>query len=126
MIKNKIKFFIFITLILYQNFAFSKISSDNDFNPRYLSNYLSAIISYNNENNSSSVKFFNASKSLINKHENYLKDYIFALVLNGEVEKALNQIKSTKNQELKNFFEADLLLILDNFKKKNLKKMIYY
>ena len=126
MIKNKIKFFIFLTFILYQNFAYSKTSTDNDFNPRYLSNYLSAIISYNNENNSSSVKFFDASKNLINKHENYLKDYIFALVLNGEVEKALYQIKSTKNQQLKNFFEADLLLILDNFKKKNLKKTIYY
>ena len=126
MIKNKLKFFIFITFILYQNFAYSKTSTDNDFNPRYLSNYLSAIISYNNENNSSSVKFFDASKNLINKHEDYLKDYIFALVLNGEVEKALYQIKSTKNQKLKNFFEADLLLILENFKKKNLKKMIYY
>jgi len=121
-IKNKIKFFIFLTFILYQNFAYSKTSTDNDFNPRYLSNYLSAIISYNNENNSSSVKFFDASKNLINKHENYLKDYIFALVLNGEVEKALYQIKSTKNQQLKNFFEADLLLILDNFKKKKFKK----
>ena len=122
MIKNKIKFFIFLTFILYQNFAYSKTSTDNDFNPRYLSNYLSAIISYNNENNSSSVKFFDASKNLINKHENYLKDYIFALVLNGEVEKALYQIKSTKNQQLKNFFEADLLLILENFKKKKFKK----
>ncbi len=122
MIKNKIKFFIFLTFILYQNFAYSKTSTDNDFNPRYLSNYLSAIISYNNENNSSSVKFFDASKNLINKHENYLKDYIFALVLNGEVEKALYQIKSTKNQQIKNFFEADLLLILDNFKKKKFKK----
>ena len=122
MIKNKIKFFIFLTFILYQNFAYSKTSTDNDFNPRYLSNYLSAIISYNNENNSSSVKFFDASKNLINKHENYLKDYIFALMLNGEVEKALYQIKSTKNQQLKNFFEADLLLILDNFKKKKFKK----
>ena len=122
MIKNKIKFFIFLTFILYQNFAYSKTSTDNDFNPRYLSNYLSAIISYNNENNSSSVKFFDASKNLINKHENYLKDYIFALMLNGEVEKALYQIKSTKNQQIKNFFEADLLLILDNFKKKKFKK----
>ena len=122
MIKNKIKFFIFLTFILYQNFAYSKTSTDNDFNPRYLSNYLSAIISYNNENNSSSVKFFDASKNLMNKHEDYLKDYIFALVLNGEVEKALYQIKSTKNQKLKNFFEADLLLILDNFKKKKFKK----
>ena len=122
MIKNKIKFFIFLTFILYQNFAYSKTSTDNDFNPRYLSNYLSAIISYNNENNSSSVKFFDASKNLINKHEDYLKDYIFALVLNGEVEKALYQIKSTKNQKLKNFFEADLLLILENFKKKKFKK----
>ena len=83
---------------------------------------MSAIISYNNENNSSSVKFFDASKNLINKHEDYLKDYIFALVLNGEVEKALYQIKSTKNQKLKNFFEADLLLILENFKKKKFKK----
>ena len=45
------------------------------------------------------------------------------MVLNGEVEKALYQIKSNKNEKIKNFFEADLLLILENFKKKNLKKI---
>ena len=98
MILNKFKFYIFIFFILYQTTAISKTSTDKNFNPRYLSNYLSAIISYNNQNNQESVKYFKSSKNLINKHEGYLKDYIFALVLNGEVEKALYQIKSNKNQ----------------------------
>ena len=105
MIINKIKFFIFLFLILYQTNAISKTSTDKNFNPRYLSNYLSAIISYNNQNNENSIKFFNASKNLINKHETYLKDYIFALVLNGEVEKALFQIKSNKNEKKKTFLK---------------------
>ena len=124
MIINKIKFFIFLIFILYQTNAISKTSIDKDFNPRYLSNYLSAIISYDNQNNVNSAKFFNSSKNLINKHESFLKDYIFALVLNGEVEKALYQIKSNKNEKIKDFFEADLLLILENFKKKRFKNNI--
>ena len=51
MILNKFNFCIFLFFILYQTNATSKISTDKDFNPRYLSNYLSAIISYNNQNN---------------------------------------------------------------------------
>ena len=124
MIFNKLKYSIFILFILYQTTAISKTSTDKNFNPRYLSNYLSAIISYNNQNNENSVKYFNSSKKLINEHESYLKDYIFALVLNGEVEKALYQIKSNKNQKVKNFFEADLLIILENFKKKKFEKNV--
>ena len=49
-----------------------------------------------------------------------LKDYVFALVLNGEVEKAVFQVKSNKNLNKILFFEADLLLILENFKKKKI------
>ena len=107
--------------MLYQTNVTSKISTDKDFNPRYLSNYLSAISSYNNQNNENSIKYFNASKNLINKHDSYLKDYVFALVLNGEVEKAIFQVKSNKNKNKIFFFEADLLLILENFKKKKFK-----
>ena len=124
MILNKFNFCIFLFFILYQTNATSKISTDKDFNPRYLSNYLSAIISYNNQNNENSIKYFNASKNLINKHDSYLKDYVFALVLNGEVEKAIFQVKSNKNQNKIFFFEADLLLILENFKKKKFKENI--
>ena len=124
MILNKFNFCIFLFFILYQTNATSKISTDKDFNPRYLSNYLSAIISYNNQNNENSIKYFNASKNLINKHDSYLKDYVFALVLNGEVEKAIFQVKSNKNQKKNFFFEADLLLILENFKKKKFKENI--
>ena len=124
MILNKLKFYIFIFFVLYQTTAVSKTSTDKNFNPRYLSNYLSAIISYNNQNNQDSVKYFNSSKNLINEHESYFKDYIFALVLNGEVEKALYKIKSNKNQKTKNFFESDLLIILENFKKKKFKKNV--
>ena len=124
MILNKFNFCIFLFFILYQTNATSKISTDKDFNPRYLSNYLSAIISYNNQNNENSIKYFNASKNLINKHDSYLKDYVFALVLNGEVEKAVFQVKSNKNQNKILFFEADLLLILENFKKKKFKENI--
>ena len=124
MILNKFNFCIFLFFILYQTNATSKISTDKDFNPRYLSNYLSAIISYNNQNNENSIKYFNASKNLINKHDSYLKDYVFALVLNGEVEKAVFQVKSNKNLNKILFFFADLLIILENFKKKKFKENI--
>ena len=123
-ILNKLKFCIFVFFLLYQTIAFSKTSTKKDFNPRYLSNYLSAIVSYNNQNNENSIKFFNSSKNLINKHKSYLEDYTFALVLNGEVEKAIYQIKANKNQKIKNFFEADLLIILENFKNKKFKKNV--
>ena len=100
----------------------SKTTDEKDFNPKYLSNYLSAKISYSNQNNEDSVKYFNSSKSIINKHEGYLKEYVFALVLNGEVQKAINQIKLNKDLASSDFFEADLLLLIDNFKNKKFSK----
>ena len=100
----------------------SKTTDEKDFNPKYLSNYLSAKISYSNQNNEDSVKYFNSSKSIINKHEGYLKEYVFALVLNGEIQKAINQIKLNKGLISSDFFEADLLLLIDNFKNKKFNK----
>ena len=100
----------------------SKTTDEMDFNPKYLSNYLSAKISYSNQNNEDSVKYFNSSKSIINKHEGYLKEYVFALVLNGEIQKAINQIKLNKDLASSDFFEADLLLLIGNFKNKKFKK----
>jgi len=121
-ITNIYKIFFLVILFLYQTSVLSKTTDEKDFNPKYLSNYLSAKISYSNQNNEDSVKYFNSSKSIINKHEGYLKEYVFALVLNGEIQKAINQIKLNKGLISSDFFEADLLLLIDNFKNKKFNK----
>ena len=116
---KKLKIFLFILFYLYQTSAFSKATDENDFNPKYLSNYLSAIILQNNLNTADSLKYFNSSKILINKHEEYLKKYVITLVINSQVRKSINIIKQNKNNNNSKFFESNLLLIIENFKKKN-------
>ncbi len=114
-----LKILIFLFLSLYQNIAYSKVNEINDFNQKYLSNYFSALISFENQKNDDAIKFFNSSKFLIKKHDNFLRNYVFSLILDGQVKKAINQIKHSKEA---NFFEANLLLILDSFTKKKYKQ----
>ncbi len=113
-----LKLFLFIVFFIYQTFVFSKTTDEIDFNPKYISNYLSAIISENNHNSEDSLKYFNSSKILINKHEEYLKKYVINLSANGEVQKSINTIKQNRKKNNSKFFEANLLLLIDNFKKK--------
>ena len=105
-----IKILIFFFLLLYQNASYSKANDKNDFNQKYLSNYFSALVSSDNQKNDEAIKFFDSSKFLIKKHDKFLKNYVFSLILDGQVKKAINQIKFTKKT---NFFEAQLLIILD-------------
>ncbi len=112
-----LKFILFIILFVYQTSAISKTTVDNDFNPKYLSNYLSAIISQNNQNSENSVKHFNLSKNLIHKHEEFLKKYVITLSINGQVQKSINIINQNIGKDNLNFFEAKLLLLINNFKK---------
>ena len=116
---KKLKLILFIILYLYQTSAFSKATEEKDFNPKYLSGYLSAIILKNNQNSEDSIKHFNSAKILMNKHEEYLKKYIITLTVNNEVQKAIKVIKQNKNKNNSKFFEAKLLLLIENFKKKN-------
>ena len=119
-----LKLILFIVFFIYQTFVFSKTTDEIDFNPKYISNYLSAIISENNHNSEDSIKYFNSSKILINKHEGYLKKYVINLTANGEVQKSINIIKQNKKKNNSKFFEANLLLLIDNFKKKKFNKNI--
>ncbi len=121
---KKLKLILFIIFYIYQTSAISKTADENDFNPKYLSNYLSAIILQNNQNSEASIKHFNSSKVLINKHEGYLKKYISTLVVNGEVQKSINIIKQNKNKNNSKFFEANLLLLIEGFKKKEFERNI--
>ena len=116
---NLIKIFFIILFALYQSTAYSQKLNKNKFNQRYLSDYFSALISYDNQNNEDALKFFNSSKYLLNKHDNFLKEYVFSLVSDGQVSKAIKVIKLNKNRNNSNFFEAQLLLILDAIYKKN-------
>ena len=118
-----LKIFFIIVTILYQHSANSKTTDNNDFNHKYLSNYFSALLSYNNQDNDQALKFFNSSRQLLDRHDAFLKEYVFSLVADGQVYKAINLIKLSKNKKNSNFFEAKLLLILDSLQKKNFKKV---
>jgi len=118
-----IKFFKFaLILLFYQSPLYSKSKTLNDFNSSYLSNYFSGIIAYDNSDNLKALKFFKSSKYLIKQHNPYLKNYINALVLEGEVQQAASVIKFNLTKSNSNFFEAHLVLALDSLKRKNYKK----
>ena len=118
----RLKIIIILSFLLYQTGTYSKTTEINEFNQQYLSNYFSALLSYDNQNNDDAIKFFNQSKKfLIKKHDKFLKRYVFSLVLDGQIKKAIYQIKILENSKNSNFFEAKLLLALDNITKKKFK-----
>ena len=93
MFNKLIKLFVILGLF-YQTPVYSKSASFKDFNSRDLTNYFSGIIAYENKNNTDALKFFNASKILINKHDSYLKRYVYSLVLENKVAQAINIINN--------------------------------
>ena len=111
-----------LILLLYQSPLYSKSTTLNDFNKRFLSNYFSGIVAYENSDNSQALKFFNSSKFLIKQHDAYLERYTFSLVLEGKVKQAINQIKQNSTKANSNFFQANLLLAIDSLKKNDYKK----
>ncbi len=125
MFLKKIKIII-ISLILYQTPLYSKSNSFNEFDSKNLSKYFSGIIAFENKNNSEALDFFNSSKILLNRHDPFLKRYIYALVLENKVSQAINVIKQNKEKSNINFFDAHLLLILDSLKKNDLDQAYFY
>ena len=114
-------FFIFFTLEAKSKNIYSK-----DFNSKELSNYFSGVISHNNQKNEQSLKYFKSSKQLLNKHDEYFRRLIFSLVLNQNVDRAIQEIKFLKNKKQSEFFEAQLILLIDSINKKNFDKTKIY
>ena len=100
---KKFKLILFLVLLIYQTSSFSKTTDQRDFNSRYLSNYLSALITQDSE---VSINYFNSSKILINQHAIFLEKYIKALTVSGQVQKSINIIKQNKSQKNSQFFDA--------------------
>ena len=126
MISNYLKVFFILFLFIFSNEAKSKNNQNIEFNVNELSNYFSAVISYGNQDNEQALKYFKSSKNLLNKHDEYLKQYIFSLVLNQNVKRAIQEIKFAQNKKNSNFFESYLLLTLDSIKKKDYEKSSLY
>ena len=116
--------FLLILFLLYQNPLHSKSASFDDFDSRNLSKYFSGIVAFENKNNSKALNFFNTSKILLNKHEPYLKRYVYSLVLENKVNQAINVIKQNKNKS--EFFEKYLLLIIDSLRRDEFSKALDY
>ena len=123
---NKLIKILVAFVIFYQTPVYSKSASFNDFNSRDLTNYFSGIIAYENKDNTDALKFFNASKVLTNKHDIYLKRYVYSLVLENKVAQAINVIKNRNNKDNTDFFNAYILLVVDSLKKNDFKKAEEY
>ena len=117
-----------LILLLFLNIkpVYSKITNNNDFKTKNLSSYFSALVSFENQQNKDSLKFFNSSKSLIHFHEPYLRNYINSLVQEGKIKKAAHELKFASNKNNLDFFEAYLLLFLDAIKKEDSRKSEKY
>jgi len=120
---NKLVKILLTLVIFYQTPAYSKSAS---FNEKNLTNYFSGIVAYENKDNTDALKFFNASKTLINKHDSYLKRYVYSLVLENKVAQAINVIKNKNNKNNSNFFDAYIILAVDSLKKNDFKKTEMY
>ena len=113
---KKIRIILIIT-IFYQTPLFSKSASFNNFDSQNLSKYFSGIVAFENKDNTEALKFFNSSRILIETHDPYLKRYLYSLVLENKVNKAINLVKNNKNRDNTNFVDAHLLLIVAELKK---------
>ena len=121
---NKKFITILISILLYQSSLLSKSNSFDEFSSKYLSKYFSGIVAFENKDNSIALNYFNSSKILINQHDPYLKRFVMSLVLEGKVAQANNYIKANSKKSNSNFFEAHVLLAIDNIKKNNINKAL--
>ena len=120
------KIFCLALLLIYQSSVYSKNNDINKFNSKNLSSYFSALVSYDNQKNIDALKFFDLSNSLINRHDPYLKQYVFSLVMEGKVKRSIKQLKRSLDKKSSAFFEAYLILMLDSIKKNDFKRSNRY
>ena len=118
--------FILFLFLSYQTHLYSKSISFEKIDSKNLSKYFSGIVASQNKNNSEALDFFNSSKILINTHDTYLKRIVNSLVLENKIMQAINIIKQNKDKKNSNFFNANLLMIIDSLKKNDLDKAYYY
>ena len=106
-----------ITIFLFQSEAFAR-DNKTQYTRENISSYFSGIISANKYYNNEAFKRLKKIKSLKNKHSKFNVEFLRTLILLEKFDEAFDFSKSIwKEDEF--FFEADLLLGLDYFLKKD-------
>ena len=93
-----------ITLILFLVFFYQNIVYSKTFDEKNVYNYFSALISLEKNKSIESLNYFNSSKELKESHSSYIKKYVFSLILAEKVNKAISEIKITKDKKFVDFF----------------------
>ena len=114
---KKIHFFLFFIAILLTNQGFSKDTNFNN-SKENISNYISGILSLNQNNTIQGFNYLSKTQSLKKIHSNYNVQFIRTLVLLEKFDQAYVFTKSIWNEN-EFFFEADLLLGLESYIKKD-------
>ena len=114
----------FLTIFLIQLEAFAR-DSKVLYTKENISNYFLGIISANNNFNNKAFRYLKKVESVKNRHSQFNVEFVRTLVLLEKFDEAFIFSKSVWDEnEL--FFEADLLLGLDSFKKKEYKNSEKY
>ena len=116
-IKNIYFILLLITILFLDTETFGK-DSKVKYSRNNISNYLSGIVSVNQDYTNAAFKFLNKVQSLKNDHSNFNVQFIRTLILLGKFEQAFAFSKDVWLED-EYFFETDLLLGLESFIKKD-------
>ena len=115
---KKIYFILLLVTILFLDTATYGKDSKVKYSRNNISNYLSGIISVNQDYTNAAFKFLNKVQSLKNDHSNFNVQFIRTLILLEKFEQAFAFSKDVWLED-EYFFETDLLLGLESFIKKD-------
>ena len=116
-IKNIYFILLLITILFLDTETYGK-ESKVKYSRNNISNYLSGIISVNQDYTNAAFKFLNKVQSLKNDHSNFNVQFIRTLILLEKFDQAFAFSKDVWLED-EYFFETDLLLGLNYFLKKD-------
>lgn len=110
-------FLLLIAIFLPSSKAFS-MNNELKYSQENISNYFSGVVSLDQDDTTTGFKYLNKTQSLKNVHFNYNVQFVRSLILLNKFDKAFSFSNSVWKED-ENFFEADLLLGIENFLKKD-------
>ena len=110
-------FLLLIAILLPSSKTFS-MNAETKYSQENISNYFLGIVSLDQDNTTTGFKYLNKVQFLKNIHSNYNVQFVRSLVLLNKFDKAFSFSKSVWHED-ENFFEADLLLGIEYFLKKD-------
>ena len=115
---KKIYFILFLVSILFLDTETFGKDKKVEYSRKNISNYLSGIVSVNQDYTNAAFRYLNKVQSLKNDHSNFNVQFIRTLILLEKFEQAFTFSKDIWLED-EYFFEIDLLLGLESFIKKD-------